>query len=923
MKPDFKLLCSGVFCVLVYVGGYNFSALAQEMKLSPDTEEESYVPREPTKEERRRYEINSTIEEQWAGIFAEPQNGELHWNIAKQYNLLGNSDIAEHELARAQELGIERYLLLADLGRAYLNREKYQQIFSDILIDEAPTSDHGEILLIYGHAYFAGNNFEQAFINYYKTSQLIEDRFELNSQLAILYDLMGDYDKAELNATKALDFESTNVELLMLKGMLVHRRVGVEQSYSYFEKAAFYRPENIETQLKLAGALYDLRRKEEAMAVLKKILAGDDSHAYANFMIATLFAEGNNLRTATGYLNRAGSGYDDFVPGLLLKGKLAYATRSYEQAEKALARLIRLDPDHMDARRLLGASMIHLRKFAQAERVLQYIADNNMLAGNDLLLLGNAYILSGDYDRGTQFLDRAAKEDLDLLSDQQKKTINQFEIGNNFGVSLNLTGIINQSASSNHQLILKAYDALKEGKHEIAFENAVIIIEQDRRNPIGYNLLGLSYLAQGKNDEAGSNFRRAIEIDRSYHQARINLARLELGKGNQNAAINQINGILSVDETYIPAYELLFDMAKEANDPVRAERYLFTATSANPELLSIRQRLFNYYIEQNNLTKARRLSMQMVQNFPDHAISYKAVGKVSLLQGDVISARDYLQQALTLNNSDRDVYIMLSQALISNQEGEKARPLLKSGLQYVKDILPLQIELINLARLDGNYVNSHHYVAQLKLDEKTKARAYIYEGELYLQQQRSEDAILSFENARKAGANMINVNTGLVEANALISQVEQISRSASSDETDISSFQQDISHYENLLNQNQSDIVALHNLARIYISINDISRAARYATLAYNIDNLNAGIADTYAVTLMMQGNHAQARRILEFAASMEPNNLDMRFHYAQALNNSGATARAILELEVIVNSGTQFENEENARDLLATLRSG
>lgn len=917
MKVGINIICLSFICIFVQIAG------AQELELLAPPEEEIYVARAPTKEERLRYAINSTIEEQWAGIFAEPQNGQLRWNIAKQYNLLGNSDIAEHELVRAEELGIVRSSLLADLGRAYLNEENYQKIFSDIIMGEAPTHDHGEILLIYGHAYFAGNDLERAFLSYYKAAQLIEDRFELNSQLAILYDRMGEYDKAELNANKALDFESTNAEMLILKGMLVHRRIGVEQSYRYFEKANFYRPDDIETQMKLAGALYDLRRNEEAMAVLRKILAQDDSHAYANFMIATLFAEGNNLRTATGYLNRAGSGFDDFVPGLLLKGKLAYATRSYEQAEQALARLISVDADHMDARRLLGASMIHLGKFAQAARVLNYIAANNMLSGNDLLLLGNAYILSGDYDKGTQYLGRAASEGLDQLSDQQEKTLNQFESGDNFGVSVNLTGIINQSAASNHQLILKAYDALKVGKYEVAFENAVIIIEQDRRNPIGYNLLGLTYLAQSKNDEAQSNFRRAIEIDRNFHQARINLAKIELGYANQNAAISHINTILSDDESYIPAYELMFDMAKETNDAIRAERYLLTATSANPGLLSIRQKLLNYYIDENNLTKARRLSQQMVQSFPDRALAYKALGKVSMLRGEMVSARDNLLKSLSLNNRDRDVYIMLSQAFISNQENAKARSVLKNGLQYVKDILPLQIELINLAKADGDYANSHHYVAQLKLNERTRAIAFLYEGELYLQQQRAEDAILSFEKARKAGANIDNVNAGLIDANSTTAEVGQVRRISGTDEIDINDFQQDISHYENLLTQNQNDIAALHNLARIYISMNDFSRAARYATSAYNLDNLDAGIADTYGVVLMVQGNYAQARRILEFAASMEPDNLDVRFHYAQALNSSGATARAILELEGIVNSGIQFENEENAKNLLATLRSG
>ena len=768
MKMCFKIICFGVVCIFVQSAG------AQEIELFTGPEEEVYVPRAPTKEELKRYKINSAIEGLWGKIFDESENGELHWDIAKKYNLLGNSDIAEHELIRAEELGIARSLLLSDLGRAYLNREKYQQIFAEIIIEQAPLSDHGEIYLIYGHTYFAQNDPESAFINYYKAAQLIGESLELNSRLATLYNLMGDYENAEINAGIALGFESTDVDMLMLKGLLVHRRLGIEQSFQYFEKAHFYRPDNIKTQMKLAGALYNLKRNDEAMALLLKIITQENSHAYANFMIATIFAEGNNIRTATGYINRAGNGYNDFVPGLLLKGKLAYATRSYEQAEVALSRLIRLDPDHMEARRLLGASLINLGKYAQATRILQYIAENDMLDVNDFLLLGNAYILAGDYDKGTQYLKSASDEELYLLSEQQREVKNQYDRGENFGIAINLNAIINRSTSLNHQLILKAYDAISEQKYDIAIENSVIIIEQDRRNPIGYNLLGLSYMEQGKIAEAKSNFRRALIIDRNFHQARINLAKLAALSADQNAAIIQINEILSIDEAYIPAYEFLYELAIEQDDRIRAERYLITSTSANGNLISIREKLLNFYFEQNYLVKARSVAMRMVEDFPDHANSYKALGKVNILQGNMLIARDNLQQSLALNNANVDVYIMLSKAYIGTGERLKVRQLLKNGLSHVKDIFSLQIALINLAKTDGDYVNSHHYVDQLKLNESTRANAFLYAGKLYMQQQRTEDAILSFENARKAGASMSKVNAGLADANSLSGQAERM-----------------------------------------------------------------------------------------------------------------------------------------------------
>lgn len=780
MKLNFKHLCLWSASVaLVQV-----DIVAQEVPilLTPNealAEKEIYIPPPPTEEDLRHYEMVAEADRRWSALFKDPNNPELHLSVARQYNLLGNGDIALHELERAQELGIARTDLLADIGRAYFLRGRYDDIMNEVLLDEVPFDQHGEVYLLFGQVHYLRGNLQEAFLNFYQAEQFLdEDRVELNAPLASLYSAMGEYEKAETKVDKALSIKPKDADLLMLKGDLVHRRKGAEQSYTYYEWANFYRPDDIKTEVKLAGALYNLKKYDEMVDILRKILAKDPSHPFANFVIAANFADGNNIRTATRYLNQAGDVYANFAPALLLKGKLAYASGSYAASQDALEQLITLDPNHLEGRRLLGAALLQQNKTRDALEVLEYIEKTNRLEATDYLLLGNAYVLSGNQDKGVSYLNQTSVLDVGQLSEGAKRTLEDFESGHNHGVRLNINSIISKSSSVNQMLILDAYKALAKENYREAFDNAAAIIDQDRTSPIGYNLLGLVYLGQGQVEGARSNFLRAAQIDRNFHTANLNIAKLEISLGDRNAAVNSLNQILSLDETYVAAYELLFDMAMEEGDLISAERYLVTASNANSELLSIREKLMNFYFEQNNLTKARTLANRMLNAFSDHSVPHKALGKIEFTEEKFAAARVHLQKAIELDNADDETYVMLSRALSEDNQYGAARETLQSGLYYVRDKLPLQLALINLAKRDGNYKNSHLYVNQLKLDERTKARALLFEADLYLMQQQEEDAIASFEGAARAGANQEFVAGGIAKAREIIaSRIPQIQES--------------------------------------------------------------------------------------------------------------------------------------------------
>ena len=116
--------------------------------------------------------------------------------------------------------------------------------------------------------------------------------------------------------------------------------------------------------------------------------------------------------------------------------------------------------------------------------------------------------------------------------------------------------------------------------------------------------------------------------------------------------------------------------------------------------------------------------------------------------------------------------------------------------------------------------------------------------------------------------------------------------------------------------------VALTNLA-LLTRETDPGKALAYAKLAYAVTPDAPVVQDTLAQILLDQGDVKQAVRLLERAVEQAPNDLQIRYHWAQALARNGERAVAQRELERILGTGKPFAGDDEARALLEELSRG
>ena len=124
----------------------------------------------------------------------------------------------------------------------------------------------------------------------------------------------------------------------------------------------------------------------------------------AVYLQALLALRGGNSKAALDAVYRALEIAPKLVPSTLLGGIAELALGHPEQAEACSTPALELSPHNAYARRVLAASQMQNRQFAQAAATLEPVLDEGAGASDPALLAlaGEAYLQSKQYAKATQ-----------------------------------------------------------------------------------------------------------------------------------------------------------------------------------------------------------------------------------------------------------------------------------------------------------------------------------------------------------------------------------------------------------------------------------------------------------------------------------------------------------------------------------------
>lgn len=864
---------------------------------------------------------------------ANPQMADARLALGLTYLDTGDALSAEKELRKAKAAGIRAVDVALGLARAQIMLGQPQKALDELNAAAPTTADQrAQVETLRGDANLALGKPEVARRHYASAQQAVANFPPALGGIAKTHLVEQDFAAANAAIVHALARAPQSAELWVLKGDIARSQNDNRSARESYEKALGIDPQHLVAQANLISTeivLGDLKSAQTRIDQLRKRYPESPMVFYHQGLLE--FRAGQYPQ-AMNSAARALRVLPEHVPSMVLLGATQFLTGSYAQANKSFIRVLDKQPRHAYARKLLIASLLKLN---DPKRALDAARAGLELSPEDpqlLALAGSAYSGLGDSAKAADFLKAAVARDpksADLRTD--------------LGLTLLATGDdVAGIAELRHATRLEkgtgraAITLMATQLRQRQFDQVLATANELRRNGTNdaqiANLEGLAYL--GKNDlaRARERFAEALRLNPTFIDAAANLAQLDLRSNNPAAARKHFEQILAQEQNNVPAMLALARMEGQAKNFSAATQWLERARAVKPPAVEPRLLLARYYIETREPKKALVFANEAKSIAPTNPEVLDVLGSAQLAAGDPAAAALSFAAMVNENPSSALAHFRLGSAYLTQRRWNEAISSLNRARALKPNDFDIESTLAAAHLHAGNPDKALEIARSLREKRPGLAAAYLLEGNIYLSQRKSAEAIQAYQKAFDLNPSGLAA-TSLFRARLLAGQnaaafaglqdwvakhpKDALSRMTLADAHYAThNFRAAAATYEEVLRNHPNSVLALNNLAASYLELND-ARALATAERAQRLAPDNPGVLDTYGWALLKAGQAKQAAKVLQKAVNNAPASPEIRYHYSVALLQSGDKTRARRELEALIGSGKPFPQLREAQDLL------
>ncbi len=783
---------------------------------------------------------NTARPEDWMPIL-----GEI-WYLQGAYGTVLDQLVIEQESLASTPWVQEVFLLRA---KALLAQGKIEPawVYLDRLKSQAPFFARG--WLGRAKAYGLSLNFEsaeEALLEAQKAGALLSDLALVQGDL---YRLQSDLISAQESYERALRADSGNLEARLHLTSLQLNAPNLDHFYQNTQILYQVLPQNPEVQLFQAITWVQKNQLAEAQPLLEEL-----TRLHPNMTAAAL-----------------------------LLSRLYFTQGQYEQASKQATQVLAKRPEDIQARTLLAAIALKFHRPAQAiELISPYVSevteDPRLLA-----LLGTAYLLQRETDKGLHYLSQATE-----FSVAQAKEIPQNTTKALYTHSEGLDFKVPDSDLN--QEVLTFLAALEQKQWSEAERLAAHYLQRYGETGLSTYLLGLVKEAKQEWESALTYYRSALRFDPKLSQARYRMVEIQLKTGRKAEAKALLTDMSQRMPKDLHTQLQWARLEEQEGDWGLAIKRLQEAQAQHPKQSEPGQALVGLYQRMQQPEKALGAARVLSKNFPEQLSLLRLHAQLSL---ETHQSREALQLLTLLNNqSPNDQGILYALAQAQSQQGHWNAA--QETLTHVLSLNPHHVEA-QTSKM-SLFVQQQDYEAALSLAEKLEA--YEIMGDAYLGKKELSKAALAYEKAyqQKPSANLAKSLYHVYQA------VGQVPQSLSALESWTQQHPEDLKAlkflgaaylalgnapratqlYEQILKQSQQDVIALNNLALIKVQETP-GVALDLAKQAYQLSPDQPKVADTYGYVLLQNGQRSEALKILEKASAQAPHDLEIQQHIQQA----------------------------------------
>lgn len=430
-----------------------------------------------------------------------PNKARTQNNVGMELAKLERYGEAKERLQTAVDLDPNYYKAYTNLGIVYAKLGQYDQAIASYnkALKSLPedAASHNNLASAYretGHWQLSQTHYQRA---------IKADPYHLDAHIGlgnVYMEMSSAFDDARSLFDHALTFSPDNPQLYNNIGIAYAREKKFERAKEYFAKALAHGPATAEVLCNLANVHRDTGRHGDAVDYYEKALASDST----------------------------------FVKAAYNAGRMLLSQDEPAAAEKWLRQAIEIQPDHSEAQRQLDQALRHQGRGSQAtDRWITRLNENP----RDIeahLHLGNLYFEQQDYDR-------AATHYVAIVDIDPAVAVAHFNLGviairrddlapahTNLRRTLELQP---QYANARAEFVTAtnrlAVGLLQAGQVPRAFQYCQAGLETVNDSAVLHNTMGAIYGQQGKLTLAIESFRRAVELDPEFDDAKRNLVAAE------------------------------------------------------------------------------------------------------------------------------------------------------------------------------------------------------------------------------------------------------------------------------------------------------------------------------------------------------------------------------------------------------------
>jgi len=863
------------------------------------------------------------------------ESGEARWLLGKVYLDSGDVLSAEKELQHARKLGWSANDISPVLAQSLLVQGKYVQV-RELAHSELDSSAAASVLATKAVSELAQGEVRRA--KSLVKSALSRDPESSEALLASAQILVSEDDitPAIVQLESILARDASFDPAWSLLADLQLRLKKPERAVEAYSKAIAANKYNYGALYKRTLVYLQLQRFDAAQADTSALLRIVPYHAGANYAQGVIHFQAENYADAIVSLSVAEPAFNQFPLILFFLSSAQLLEGNVDQAGVQAARFFDLVPGSVRGRKLLATIRLQQGKYSEVEELLAPVLDASPEDTDALNLAANALLREGRTDEGITLLSRVAELQPDSPAAQVRLGAGLLMGGKGDDATQHMETALALDPEFQQADILLVLNHLQKKDYTAAIEAAQDYKRRNMASVTPYNLLGRVYLEAGEEGRAKESFEKALAVGPGDPGAHHNLAQLAVNNGNLAQARSHYAAILDQHEDFLPALIQLAMLDAKEGDEVSLVAHLKRGMEAHPTALQPRLLMGRYYLSKNRPDQVAPLfsSLEEVQRQSPQVLQLMAMAQ--LAGRDPKAAQYTLDQLTESMPESAPIHHMMAMAAGGAGDMDRARAELHKALELDKTFLPARIALAKFALANNSDDEFRQHIEILMAQAPKNPDVLLLRAADAKARGDTGDAIgLSMEAfdvapSRKTVIALASYKEAVGDVTGAVAVYDSwiaghpadvAVRIAAANTLQIAGQVEGAkAHYEEVLKIDKDNLIALNNQAW-FIRKENPEKALEYARRASVIATDSPDVLDTLAVVEYINKDYGRARRSIERALELDPENPSLVYHSAMIAAALGDKSEAEATLVALLAIGGNFPESADAKMLLSELR--